>query len=112
MSQENVTVTPHQRRMSELTALRGLIAGCEQHVDSATVPNATIAAIFEQHTSALPDGSKLRAQLENLTGKLRRDPNGVVVGSHLRKVLISLRRNAHNLGKQVEARDAKLRQRG
>ena len=97
--------------MRELAALRGVIADCEPHIDSATIPNPTIAAIFEQHTAALPAESKLRAQLERLALKLRRDPAGVVVGSHLRRVLVGLRRKAHDVGRRVEARDARLKER-
>ena len=103
--------TPHELRTLELEALRGLIADCEPHVNSATVANSTVAEIFERHTSRLPESSQLRGQLRSLASKLRRDPNGVVLGSRLRQIVVRLKRKDDVLGRAIDARDAKLDQR-
>lgn len=103
--------TPHQQRASELEALRRLIADCEPHINSATVPNSTVAAIFERHTSQLPAKSQLRGQLERLAARLRRNPTDVVLGSHLRQIVVRLKQKAHVVGQKVDGRDERLKQR-
>ncbi len=86
--------TPHEQRRRELEVLRQLIADCEPYTDAATVPNPTVADIFDRHTSRLPETSKLRGQLERLAGRLRQDPDDVVVGSHLRQIVIRFKQRA------------------
>jgi hypothetical protein len=71
-------MTPHQRRVRELTALRRVIADCERHISSSTITTEALATIFEQHTSALPDESRLKAQLKNLATALRRGSAAVI----------------------------------
>ena len=103
-------MTPHERRTRELEALRRLIADCEAQIASAgDIPTAAIAASFEQHTSLLPDDSQLRAPLEGLGHKLRQSQSPVIAESRLRKVVASLRPKADDLGRWLEARDAKLK---
>jgi hypothetical protein len=94
-----------------LAALRGLIADLEPHVDSATVPNATVAGVFERRMSPLPESSQLRGQLERLARRLRRDRDDVVVGSHLRQIVVRFKQKADVLGPLVEGRAARLSQR-
>ena len=103
-------MTPHERRTRELEALRRLIADCEAQIASAgDIPTAAIAASFEQHTSLLPDDSQLRAPLEGLGHKLRQSQSPVIAESRLRKVVASLRPKADDLGRWLDARDAKLK---
>jgi hypothetical protein len=104
-------VTPHERRMRELEAIRRVVAECEPHVSSGTVPTDEVARIFEQAGSQLPGNSKLHAQFSGLARRLRQDPSGVIVGSKLRGVIARLRRQADQIGRYLEARDAKLRER-
>jgi len=104
-------MTPHQQRTRELEALRGVIADCEPHVNSATVPNSTVATIFERHTSELPAKSQLRGQLQRLAAELRRNPNDVVVGSRLRQIVVRLKQKDDVLGRAIDARDERLNQR-
>ena len=103
-------MTPHERRTRELEALRRLIADCEAQIASAgDISTAAVAASFEQHTSLLPGDSQLRAPLEGLAHKLRQSQSPVIAESRLRKVVASLRPKADDLGRWVEARDAKLK---
>jgi hypothetical protein len=105
-------VTPHERRVRELEALRGLIADCERHIaaggDIATV---AVAESFERRTAALPEDSQFKGPLERLATKLRHDASPVIAESRLRGVVASLRPRADDLGKWVERREAKLRDR-
>jgi hypothetical protein len=104
-------LTPHEQRKRELGALRGLIADLEPHVGAATVPNSTVAGVFERHTSQLPADSALRGQLERLAARLRRDPADVVVGSHLRQIVVRFKQKADVIGPMVDGRDARLSER-
>jgi hypothetical protein len=97
--------------MRELEALRQVVAGCEPHLDSGTVPTTEVADIFEGATARLPDDSKLKGQLAGLARRMRQDASGVIVGSKLRGLIMRLRRQADQLGAALEARDARLRQR-
>lgn len=103
--------TPHEQRRRELEALRQLIADLKPHADSATVPNSTVAGIFDRQTPRLPPTSKLRASLERLAARLRQDPDDVVVGSRLRQIVVQFQQKADRLGSAVDARNARLRQR-
>lgn len=104
-------MTPHEQRTRELKALRGLIADLQPHAGAATVPNATVASVFERHTSGLPEGSQLRGQLERLAARLRRSPADVVVGSHLRQIVIKFRQKEDVIGPLVDGRNARLSER-
>lgn len=97
--------------MRELEAIKRVVAECEPHVNSGTVPAEEIARIFEQAGARLSEGSKLKAQLAGLARRLRQDPSGVIVGSKLRGLVVRLRRQADQTGRYLEARDAKLRER-
>ena len=88
-----------------------MIADLEPHVNSATVPNPTVAEIFERRTAELPDNSQVRGQLKRLAAKLRRDPSDVVVGSHLRQIVVRLKQKADVAGRMVDGRDERLKQR-
>lgn len=103
--------TPHEHRTRDLEALRGVIADCEPHINSATVPNPTVAAIFERHAAELPADSQLRAQLERLAARLRQNPTDVVVGSRLRQIVVRLKHKDDLLGRAIDARNEKLSQR-
>jgi hypothetical protein len=92
--------------------LRQVIADCEPYTDSATVPNSTVADIFDRNTSRLPEGSKLRGQLERLARRLRQDPDDVVVGSRLRQIVVQFKQKTDRLGAFIDARDARLSERG
>jgi len=105
-------MTPHERRTRELEALRRLIADCESQIESpGEISTAAVADAFEQHTSLLPEDSQLRAPLEGLAQKLRQNPSPVIAESRLRKVVATLRPKRDDLGRWVEAREAKLRTR-
>jgi hypothetical protein len=104
-------MTPHQQRMRELEALRRVVAGCEPYLNAGTAPAKEVAAVFEGAASLLAGESDLRSQLQGLGKRLRSDPSGVVVGSRLRDVVLKLRQKADRLGKQLEARDARLQER-
>ena len=105
-------MTPHERRTRELEALRRLIADCEAQIDSpGDISTLVVAAAFDQHTSLLPEDSKLRTPLEGLARKLRQSPSPVIAESRLRKVVASLRPKADDLGRWVDGRDARLRTR-
>jgi hypothetical protein len=105
------SVTPHQQRARELEVLRRLIADCQPHVNAATVPNSTVAAIFERHIALLPAKSQLRGQLERLAERLRREPDDVVVGSRLRQIVVRFKQRVDVLGPLIDGRDARLNQR-
>lgn len=105
-------MTPHERRTRELEALRGLIADCEAQIESpGDISTQVVAAAFERHTSRLPEDSRFRAPLEGLAQKLRQNPSPVIAESRLRKVAASLRPKADDLGRWLDARDAKLKTR-
>ena len=105
-------MTPHERRTRELEALRRLIADCEGQIEApGDISTQVVAAAFEQHTSLLPEDSRFRAPLEGLALKLRQNPSPVIAESRLRKVVASLRPKADDLGRWVERRDEKLRNR-
>jgi hypothetical protein len=104
-------MTPHQRRVRELEALRHVIAACEPHTKSATVPTRVLAEIFEGHTSGLPADSQVLAQFRSLASRLRQERSPQIAGSNVRQVVVTLRRKADDLARWVEGRDARLAER-
>ena len=99
--------------MRELEVLRGVIADCESLIHAGgAIPTTTLAAAFERRTSSLPADSQLRALLDRLALKLRQDSSQVIAESRVRRVLTPLRQKADDLGRWVEARDAKLKAKG
>ena len=106
--------TPHERRMRELEAMRGLVADLDAFVQSSTVgtvPATDVAAAFERHTARLPPDSKILAQLQDVATRLRHGPARTRVEG-IRQISRKLRIRADEFARTVEARDAKLRQRG
>jgi hypothetical protein len=106
-----LTITPHQRRVRELEALRRLIAAFELQLEATpgSIPKANIADALEQHMSLLPEGSNLKRLFDGLARQVRQAPGSVIAESNLRAVLVRLRQHRDRFGAYVEARDAKLR---
>ena len=105
---------PHERRMRELEAMRGLVADLEGLVKSSnvgTVPASEVANAFEQHTDGLPPDSKVLAQFRDLASRLRSGPARTRVEG-IRQIALKLRHRAEDFARIVEARDAKLRAKG
>jgi hypothetical protein len=106
--------TPHERRMLELGATRGLVADLEALVASSTVgtvPAGEVAAAFERHTARLPPDSKVLAQLEDVARRLRQGPSRTRVEG-IRQLGLKLRNKADEFARTVEARDARLKEKG
>jgi hypothetical protein len=104
-------MTPHQRRMRELEAMRGLISDLNALWESTsvgTVPATEVAVVFERHASSLPTGSKVLEQFERLASMLRQGP-ARTRAEGLRQITRKLQRQADEFAQVVEARDAKLR---
>jgi hypothetical protein len=107
-------MTPHERRMRELDAMRGLVSDLDALVKSSnvgTVPATEVAAAFDRHTSGLPQESKVLAQFQDLSARLRKGPVRTRVEG-IRQIGIKLRHKAEDFARIVEARDAQLRPRG
>jgi hypothetical protein len=103
--------TPHQRRLLELEALRGLVADLDALWRSSTVgtvPATQVADAFEQHTSSLPPESKLLEQFRRLASMLRNGPTRTRAEA-IRQIVRKLQLQADEFAHVVEARDAKLR---
>src|SRR5436190_12798590 len=103
--------TPHERRVRENEARRRVVADLEALIrsSSGTVPAADVLAAFERASSSLPPDSRLLATFNGLAERLRRQGSGRIAESGLRQVVARLRREADDLGRQLEARDAQLR---
>src|SRR3954464_9609303 len=107
-------MTPHERRMRELEAMRGLVADLEAFVASSTVgtvPATEVADAFERHTTGLPPESKVLAQFEDLGARLRKGPTRTRVEG-IRQIGMKLRHKADEFARVVEARDARPRPKG
>lgn len=105
---------PHQRRIRELQAMRRLIDDLEALAATSivgTVEATDVAAIFENHTSALPEQSELLRQFESLAAALRRGPARTRVEG-IRQIVRKIREKADDFGRQLEERDARLRAKG
>src|SRR3954454_1255492 len=104
-------MTPHERRMRELEAMRGLITELEAFVASSTVgtvPATEVAEAFERHTGWLPPESKVLAQFQDLATRLRQGPTRTR-GEGIRQLGMKLRHRADEFARVVEAREGKLR---
>jgi hypothetical protein len=100
--------------MSELHALRGLVSDLDalwRSSNVGTVPAPEVAAAFERHTSGLPEQSKLLAQLTSLASRLRQGPPRTRVEA-IRQLTRKLQLQADEFAAVVEARDARLRDKG
>src|SRR3954452_2373853 len=107
-------MSPHERRMRELEAMRGLVADLEGLVKSSnvgTVPATEVADAFERHTEGLPAESKVLAQFQDLGTRLRQGPTRTRVEG-IRQIGLKLRHRADDFARSVEARDAKLQGKG
>jgi hypothetical protein len=107
-------VTPHERRMRELEAMRGLVADLDGFVNSSTVgtvPATEVADAFARHATSMPADSKVRAQFQDLAVRLRKGPTRTRVEG-IRQISRKLRLKADEFAHVVEARDAKLRPKG
>src|SRR5436305_688812 len=102
-------MTPHQRRMRELEAMRGLIADLNDLWESTTVgtvPATDVAAAFERHASSLPAESKVLAQFKRLAAALRKGPTRTRAEG-IRQITRKFQLQADEFAQVVEARDAK-----
>jgi len=103
--------TPHERRVRENEARRRVVADLDELIRQSpgAVPAAKVLASFEQASASLPADSKLKSAFDGLAERLRRQGSGRIAESGLRQVVARLRREADDLGRQLEARDAQLR---
>ena len=104
-------MTPHERRMRELEAMRGVISDLNalwQSTSVGTVPATEVAEVFEQHTSSIPTGSKVREQFERLASMIRQGPSRTRAEG-IRQITRKLQLQVDEFAEVVEARDAKLR---
>jgi hypothetical protein len=109
--ESHVTTTPHQRRLRELEALRGLVADLDalwRGSSVGTVRATEVADAFEHHMSSLPPGSKLPEQLGRLAAMLRQGPTRTRVEA-IRQITRKLQLQADEFAHVIEARDSKLR---
>jgi hypothetical protein len=104
--------TPHERRVRELEARRRVVADLDALIRSSpgSVPATAVLAVIEQGSSMLPRESKLLATFEGLAARLRREGSGRIAESGLRQVAARLRREADELGRVIDARDARLQE--
>jgi hypothetical protein len=104
-------MTPHERRVRELEARRRLVADLEALIESSTgsVPAADVVTAFEQAIALLPPNSQLSPTFQSLAQRLRREGSGRIAESGLRQLAARLRREADEVSRWVEARDAKLK---
>src|SRR4051794_17578566 len=104
-------MTPHQRRLLELEAMRGLIAdlnGLWEGTTVGTVPATEVAGAFEKHAASLPTDSKILEQFNRLASMLRKGPTRTRAEG-IRQITRKLQLQADQFAQVVEARDAKLR---
>jgi hypothetical protein len=104
-------MTPHQRRMRELEAMRGLVSDLNEMWESATVgtvPATEVAEAFERHSSGLPPDSKVLDQFERLASMIRRGPVRTRAEG-IRQITRKLQIQTDEFARVVETRDAKLR---
>jgi hypothetical protein len=78
------------------------------HRSPGSVPAADAAAVFERASSSLPEDSKLLTTFNGLAQRLRGQGSGRIAESGLRQVVGRLRREADDLARQLEERDARL----
>lgn len=100
--------------MRELEATRAVVADLEALSGSSTVgtvESPEVAAVFERHTEALPPESQVLKQFNDLARRLREGPARTRVEG-IRQIAQKLHRRAEDFGRQVEARDARLRDKG
>lgn len=107
-------MTPHERRIRELKAMRGLLADLNQFVSSTTVgtvPATQVADTFERHAAGLPPESKVLAQYVGLAARIRQGPTRTRVEG-LRQIARKVRLSADEMAHVVEERGERLRDKG
>ena len=102
--------TPHQRRVKENEARRLVVSELDAliHKSPGSVPAADAAAAFERAAASLPEDSKLLPAFNGLAERLRRQGSGRIAESGLRQVSARVRREADDIARQLEERDARL----
>jgi hypothetical protein len=105
-------MTPHQRRRRELEASRRLQSDLQGLIEAhpGAVPSAAVAEAFERCGSLLPAESDLLGQLGRLARGLRSRSAAHIGEESIRRVIGTLRERSDKLGRMIEARDARLRQ--
>jgi hypothetical protein len=105
-------MTPHQRRMRELEVSRRLQGELQGLIEShpGTVPSLAVAEAFERCGSRLPRESDLQRQLERLSEGLSSRSAAHIGEESIRRVISTLRQRSDKIGRAIETRDARLRQ--
>ena len=105
-------MTPHQRRLRELEASRRLQSELQGLIDShpGAIPSVAVAEAFERCGSLLPPESDLLRQLERLSQGLRSRSAAHIGEEAIRRVIRTLRERSDKIGRRIETRDAKLRE--
>lgn len=105
-------MTPHQRRMRELEVSRRLQGELQGLIEShpGTVPSSAVAEAFGRCGSLLPPESDLQRQLERLSEGLRSRSAAHIGEESVRRVISTLRLRSDKIGRGIETRDARLRQ--
>jgi hypothetical protein len=98
--------------MRELKASRRLQSDLQGLIDShpGTVPSVAVAEAFERCASLLPPESDLLRQLARLSEGLRSRSAAHIGEEAIRRVIGNLRERSDKLGRRIETRDARLRQ--
>jgi hypothetical protein len=98
--------------MRELEVSRRLQSDLQGLIDlhPGTVPSVAVAEAFERCGSMLPPESDLLGQLARLSQGLRSRSAAYVGEESIRRVIGSLRDRSDKIGRAIETRDARLRQ--
>ena len=107
-------MTPHERRIRELEAMRGLVSDLEGLVKSSnvgTVPATEVANVFQRHTTGLPPESKVLTQFSDLAARIKTGPTRTRVEG-IRQIGMKMRVKADQFAATLEVRDERLRGRG
>jgi hypothetical protein len=98
--------------MRELEVSRRLQSDLQGLIDlhPGAVPSVAVAEAFERCGSMLPPESDLVGQLARLSQGLRSRSAAYVGEESIRRVIGSLRERSDKIGRGIETRDAKLRQ--
>ena len=105
-------MTPHQRRVRELEASRRLQGELQGLIEShpGAVPSLAVAEAFKRCGSLLPPESDLQRQLQRLSEGLRSRSAAYIGEESIRRVISTLRQRSDKIGRGIETRDARLRQ--
>jgi hypothetical protein len=100
--------------MLELEAMRLIVGDLDRLVAETTVgtvPREDVASVFVRHSAKLPADSALLDQLDRLAKMIRQGPTRTRAEG-LRQISRKMRIRADELGRSLEARDARLRSKG